>query len=392
MTVFAPLIRFFAKAGALASCLIVAACSSDPGTFVSYGQRHGSGGARFDPNRAPRRTDALALNYANSIEEIFRARSTGARYTREASDTALKGLAVFAGAAKSLDIGAAKLAKMGLASAGILDLRSIFDAKGRSTAYFEAAERIHAAIKDFGAHNLNNISETELTPNGWTLVNVVQSNIDIVNKILNGHLPSPEALAQASEAMTEEGATSQPTGTTPTNNIPAGELMPAVARIPKRPGVTTDKPVHVVEKSHNDRVNELLGRINNLSEADAIALAKQRLNANPGSGDAAKQLIYEAIAALKNNNDPIALGEWGNALPARDEYQKVVAGLYERVANLTDPQAINVVKTEWNIAETNGEKARNKIRAEVVKLRRLKMPAVAAKWDEALRAEETKTP
>lgn len=221
---------------ALILSLLFAACSGDPATFVSYSQKSNPGA--FDPARAPRRTDALALNYANSVEEIFRARSTGARYTREASDTALIGLAAFAGAAKTLDIGAAKLVKMGMASAGILELRTIFDAKGRSTAYFEAAERIHAAIKDFGAHNLNNVSETTLSPNGWTLVNVVQSNIDIVNKILGGHLPSPEALAQAREPMSDKGALPQALGSTPANNIPVS----TVAVIPQREPISPLPP------------------------------------------------------------------------------------------------------------------------------------------------------
>lgn len=214
---------------ALALCIGLAACSSDPATFMSYSQQKTAGTGPFDPTKAPRRTDALALNYANSVEGIFRARSTGARYTREGSDTALAGLAAFTGAAESMTINASSLSGMGMAGAGILQLRNIFDAKGRSNAYFEAAERVHSAIKDYGAHNLNDVSEERLTPNGWTLANVVQSNIDIVNKILNGHLPSPEALAQASEPMTDAGAVPQRMGTTPVNNIPAGALAPAMA-------------------------------------------------------------------------------------------------------------------------------------------------------------------
>ena len=235
---------------ALALCCGLAACSSDPATFISYSQKKTASGGVFDATQAPKRTDALALNYANSVEGIFRARSTGARYTREGSDTALAGLAAFSGAAESLTINASTLSAMGIAGSSILQLRNIFDAKGRSNACFEAAERIHAAIKDYGAHNLNDVSETHLTPNGWTLANVVQSNIDIVNKILNGHLPSPEALAQASEPMSDTGAMPQKTGSTPVNNIPAGALTPAMAarvqRAAERP-VRTPKMVSVEE-------------------------------------------------------------------------------------------------------------------------------------------------
>jgi hypothetical protein len=114
---------------------------------------------------------------------------------------------------------------MGLAGAGVLQLRTIFDAKGRSTTYSEAAERIHASIKDFGAHNLNDVSEELISPNGWTLVNVVGANVEIVHKILNGQLPPPELLAQASEPMTAEGATPQRTGSVPINNRPAPSLV-----------------------------------------------------------------------------------------------------------------------------------------------------------------------
>lgn len=220
---------------ALALCLGLAACSSDPATFLTYAHQKTETPGTFDATKAPQRTDALALNYANSVESIFRARSTGARYTREGSDTALVGLAAFTGAAESMTINASSLSAMGLASSGLLQLRNIFDAKGRSNAYFEAAERIHSAIKDYGAHNLNDVSETQLTPNGWTLVNVVQSNIDIVSKILNGHLPSPEALAQASEPMSPRGAFPQPTGATPANNIPTNSLVKAPLPAASRP-------------------------------------------------------------------------------------------------------------------------------------------------------------
>lgn len=198
----------------LVVCLALGGCSSDPATFLTYVQQ----------KKAVKPTDALALEYANSVETRYRARSTGARFTREGSDTGLAGLATVTAAAKSLAIGAAGLSSMGLASGGIIALRTIFDAKGRATAYGEASVRIHGSIKDYVAHNLNAVSPTDLTPNGWTLANVVQSNIDIVNHILNGHLPTPQDLEQASEPMSESGAKTQSTGTTPRNNIATSSL------------------------------------------------------------------------------------------------------------------------------------------------------------------------
>src|SRR5437762_12474248 len=130
--------------GMLGICLILASCSSDPATFTTYTHRKGANAGIVDPTLAPKFTDALALNYANSIESIFRATATGMRYTREASDTAFAGIAAFIAASKTLGYSASTVARLGIASAGIVQLQHIFDAKGRSIAYSEAAERIHA--------------------------------------------------------------------------------------------------------------------------------------------------------------------------------------------------------------------------------------------------------
>jgi len=217
-------------------CAILCGCSTDPDTFVTYTQKKNSGTGKINATKDPQPTDALAFNYANSVEEIFRARSTGARYTNEASNTALTGLSVFSAAAESLSIGASTISTMGLAGAGVLQIGKIFDAPGRANAYFEAAQRIHGAIKDFRAHNLNNVSEQSISPNGWTLANVVGANIDIVDKILNGHLPTPDDLTQASEPMTDAGAFPQKTGSQPANNIPAPSLVsPAFAAALNKP-------------------------------------------------------------------------------------------------------------------------------------------------------------
>ena len=131
------------------------------------------------------------------------------------------GLSGFTAAAGTLAYSASTVTGLGMATAGIVQLQHIFNAKGRANAYSEAAVRIHAAIKDFVALNLNHVSETDITPNGWTLANIVQANADMVDKVLNGHLPTPEDLVQANEPMTPRGATPQATGTEPMNNISA---------------------------------------------------------------------------------------------------------------------------------------------------------------------------
>lgn len=208
----------------LVLCAAFVGCSSEPDTFLTYAQRRAA--APGQTAGQLKRSDELALQYANGVEQLFRARSTGARYTREGSDATVLGLGAVTAAGSVFSIGASGLSSLGFAQTGIGSMQKFFKADARSTAYREGAERIHAAIKDFMAYNLNDVSTSELSPNGWTLANIVQANIDIVSKMLSGTLPTAEALAQASEKMTEKGARAQALGTTPINNIPAGALTP----------------------------------------------------------------------------------------------------------------------------------------------------------------------
>ena len=257
--------RFF-HTTALIAALGLAGCSSDPATFTTYTHRNGSPSGAPDPTAAPRYSDALALNYANFVESEFRARATGARYSREGSNTALAGLSGFTAAAGTLAYSASTVTGLGMAGAGLVQLQHIFDAKGRANAYGDAALRIHAAIKDFVAMNLNHISDTELTPNGWTLANIVQANADMVNQVLNGHLPTPEDMIQANEILRPEGAMPQRPGTTPVNNISRSRdalpthLKPLTTdktppRAPSSQGVAAE--VRSGRRSLNDQVAEL---------------------------------------------------------------------------------------------------------------------------------------
>ena len=251
---------------ALSAALGLAGCSSDPATFTTYTQRGGSPAGPVNPTAAPRYSDALALNYANFVESEFRARATGARYSREGSNAALAGLSGFTAAAGTLAYSASTVTGLGMAGAGLVQLQHIFDAKGRTNAYADAALRIHAAIKDFVAMNLNHVSETDLTPNGWTLANIVQANADMVNQVLNGHLPTPEDMIQANETLRPEGAMPQRPGTTPVNNISRSRdalpthLKPLTAdrtppRAPSAQGVAAE--VRTGRRSLNDQVVEL---------------------------------------------------------------------------------------------------------------------------------------
>lgn len=373
--------------------LALGSCSANPPTFISYTQQKGISGRKagvaFDPGLAPIRTDALALNYANAIEVMFRATANGAHITRAGSDVGLAGLSGAIGAAETLSIGAAGVSSMGLASGGIVALRAIFDTKGRTTVYSEAAERIHAAIKDYVAHNLNHISEEHLTPNGWTLVNVVQSNIDIVNKILNGQLPKPQMLAQASEAMSVTGATRQTRGGTPVNNIPASSLTSAVGAIQKRQGVTTQEHIHVQDdRKYLDSVRELKGRINILTDAEALAAHKAMLGWDVEDAKGARFDIVEAIDLLKQTNSPARVSDWDRVLPKKSDYQQLISVLFEKAGKLTDSAAIGIAQSQLNKTVTTGEQARVAIKAAMINLKRTPNPGKAKEWEAVLKESE----
>ncbi|WP_395739936.1 hypothetical protein [Prosthecobacter sp.] len=216
---------------ALLGSLAFSACTM-PGTFVSYSQSQRRKTKEYQgATQDAKLSDALAFNYANSVASIFQARATGGRFTREASDTALAGTAAVTAASQTWSISKHSLGVLGLTGLGIVELRKIFDSKARATAYLEASQRIRYAMKDFRAYNLNAVDEHLLSPNGWTLANVTMANIQIVEMLLAGRLPSPHDLEQASEPMTPEGAvpTLKP-GALPPNNIQAASLTGAPRR------------------------------------------------------------------------------------------------------------------------------------------------------------------
>ena len=298
------------RSAALLITLALGGCASDPATFTTFTHRDGSPKGAVPAAVAPHYTDALALNYANFVESEFRARATGARYTREGSNTAVAGLSGFTAAAGTLAYSASTVTGLGMATAGIVQLQHIFDAKGRANAYAEAAVRIHAAIKDFVALNLNHVSETDITPNGWTLANIVQANADMVDKVLNGHLPTPEDLVQASEPMTPRGATPQATGTEPMNNISAiRNALPAHLK----PKTTTTTPPPA--DSGRGLSTELRKGRSALSEQVVLLRGK-------GDHERARAILTAHQTPIVADEDPIeTLGNAVSAIRSRESLQ-----------------------------------------------------------------------
>ena len=285
------------RSTALILAVVLAGCASDPATFTTFTHRTGNPTGPIPTTTAPHYTDALALNYANFVESEFRARATGARYSREGSNSALAGLSGFTAAAGTMAYSASTVTGLGMASAGIVQLQHIFDAKGRANAYSEAARRIHDAIKDFVAMNLNHVSETEITPNGWTLANLVQANVDMVDKVLNGHLPTPEDMIQATESLSPAGATPQRTGTTPVNNISrTRDSLPAHLK-----PLTTDHTPPPVPSSKGVAAEVRIGR-NELS----AAVIKMRNNNDSGRARSILSLHNPAVPGGANPIEVLA--------------------------------------------------------------------------------------
>jgi hypothetical protein len=211
---------------------------------------------------APAVSDGLAINYANSVEIIMRCKATQNRITREVSSTAQIALAAFAGAGAAFHYSATTLTALGLGSAGIPELQKIFDAKGRSEAYNQAAEMIHAGILEYYEHNPRP-SADEVTPNGVTLVKKVSLAINLVNDTLAGHLPTRTEMLQAVEAMSPEGAKKpQTAGTAPVNSttngiVPVQKLKTVEVPGPIPKGLTRPENIQAVVKSGGDVLRTL---------------------------------------------------------------------------------------------------------------------------------------
>lgn len=81
-------------------------------------------------------------------------------------------------------------------------------ARIRANAYSDAAAKIHPAIQDylanyFASSSSSMVSSTaipsdKITKNGWALVIAVQASIDMVDKTLNGNLPTAEQVDASS--------------------------------------------------------------------------------------------------------------------------------------------------------------------------------------------------
>jgi hypothetical protein len=217
--------RFFA----LFFCVALAGCASlDKYSFETFGR----------PKQPPEtyatkaRSDELALIYADYVALLLEGRSTGARVTREISDSTLAVGGAFLAATETLEISAETVAGIGVGAVIIRELQKIFSAGGRSEAFADAAYLIRQAQSEYRQYNPNP-SPDRLTENGAILVSRVDAAVHAARKSMNGRMPGLLDLKQATQPMTRDGARRESSGTPQTIFTASGELP--VLRGPREP-------------------------------------------------------------------------------------------------------------------------------------------------------------
>jgi hypothetical protein len=130
---------------------------------------------------------------------------------------------------------------MGVGVVIIRELQGIFNARGRSEAFADAAYLVRQAQAEYRAFNPNPSPEY-MTENGATLVRRVDSAVHAARKTLIGRMPTLLDLKQATQPMSVKGATKTEAG--PTNHLEAatGEAPLPTPRPPIPPDPNKPPP------------------------------------------------------------------------------------------------------------------------------------------------------
>lgn len=344
--------------------------------------------ARTDRNATLRFSDQIAINYANEMINVLSPKFNRARIAGNASatmQTASSGL-VAANAATKLSSQA--LSWLGVTNLVLPGVQGIFDAKGRSQAYLKAAYEIQSAIIEYQSLN-QNPSDQFMTQNGVTLVHRTDAAIHVVESYLAGEMPDPRKVSQMVEPMSTQGAVRTQAGDAAVNNITSSGLKQAVADIPLNPGRSTTDRIVLPPKAYLDRVDSLLGRVNNLNDADAVKAANANLGLalTANDGDKAKTLIYGAIADLRGKEDVKAVEKWEALMPPQSDYQKRVKILFDKAGGLGDA-AIAIANKKWpdKPVFTTQLEAIVEIKNALTSLRRANDENELADWEHRLNA------
>jgi hypothetical protein len=211
-------------------CVALAGCASlDKYSFETFGRPKQPAAYA---NTA--RSDELALIYADYVALLLEGRSTGARVTREISDSSLAVGGAFLAATETLQISAETVAGMGVGAVIIRELQKIFNAGGRSEAFADAAYLIRQAQSEYRQYNPNP-SPDRLTENGAILISRVDAAVHAARKSMNGRMPGLLDLKQATQPMTRDGARRESSGTPHTIFTASGEAPVPVLRGPRAP-------------------------------------------------------------------------------------------------------------------------------------------------------------
>lgn len=213
----------------------------------------------FQPSAAQQkltvRSDLLALQYADSVASLLERRATGARITREASDSTLMVAGALAAASEPLGI-AAKTVSQGAVGVIILrELQGIFNSRGRSEAFADAAYLVRQAQGEYRQYNPN-ASSDQLTENGAILISRVDAALHAARKTLNGRMPALVDLQQATQRMTKAGAERRSSGTPQTIFTAAGDKPDLGGVTPEQLQAAVDRGVQEMKREQQRLVKE----------------------------------------------------------------------------------------------------------------------------------------
>lgn len=226
---------------ALFLAVALAGCASlDKYSFETFGRPK-----QPEAYASKARSDELALIYADYVAKLLEGRSTGARITREVSDSSLAVGGALLAARETLAISAETVAHMGVGIVIVQQLQKIFNAGGRSEAFADAAYLIRQAQSEYRQHNPNP-SPDMLTENGAILVSRVDAALHAARKTLNGRMPGLLDLQQATQPMTEDGADRESSGTPQTMFTASG----VKERVAKAQGMTVRAPKTVTDEQY----------------------------------------------------------------------------------------------------------------------------------------------
>lgn len=299
---------------ALLLCVALAGCASlDKYSFQTFGRAK----QPSETYASNARSDELALIYADYVAQLLEGRSTGARITRELSDSSLAIATTLTAAHETLKITAETLAYMGTGVLIVREMQKIFNAQGRSEAFADAAYLIRQAQSEYRQYNPNPLPD-RLTENGAILVSRVDGALHAARKTLNGRMPGLLDLQQATQPMTTDGAERESSGTPQTIFTASG----VKERVAKAQGMTVREPKTVTDEQYRTLLTRLEKIQADLPVNVEFVKGMRKINRSTKLTEEEKAALWTKIvkdAALEGKVDatPNAIIEFFQKTPAQ---------------------------------------------------------------------------